>query len=243
MASLKWLGIAAGLAAVAPTFANEAISSDQLTCLLEPNTTVNLASDTPGIIKTMRVERGDSVEKDQVLVRLRDDAERASVALGRARVAFGKRKAKRNSDLFAKALVSAHERDEIETEIQLAQLELAEARVRLRAREIRSTINGVIVERHGSPGDYVGEDPILTLMSLNPLYVEVIAPVELFGRIVKDMKAEVVPDVVGGSHSATVSIVDPIVDPASNTFRVRLELPNPDNRLPAGLKCEVRFSL
>ena len=32
-----------------------------------------------------------------------------------------------------------------------------------------------------------------------------------------------------------------MIDPASNTFGVRLELPNPDYRLPSGLKCTVRF--
>ena len=33
-----------------------------------------------------------------------------------------------------------------------------------------------------------------------------------------------------------------MIDPASNTFGVRLELPNPDYRLPSGLKCTVRFA-
>ena len=33
-----------------------------------------------------------------------------------------------------------------------------------------------------------------------------------------------------------------VIDPASNTFGVRLELPNPDYRLPSGLKCTVRFA-
>jgi hypothetical protein len=32
-----------------------------------------------------------------------------------------------------------------------------------------------------------------------------------------------------------------VVDAASGTLGVRLELPNPGYRLPAGLKCKVRF--
>jgi hypothetical protein len=35
--------------------------------------------------------------------------------------------------------------------------------------------------------------------------------------------------------------VDRVVDAASGTFGVRLQLPNPGYRLPAGLKCEIRF--
>jgi multidrug efflux pump subunit AcrA (membrane-fusion protein) len=38
-----------------------------------------------------------------------------------------------------------------------------------------------------------------------------------------------------------VTVVDPIVDAASGTFTIRLEMPNPGNRVPAGLKSKVRF--
>jgi hypothetical protein len=34
-----------------------------------------------------------------------------------------------------------------------------------------------------------------------------------------------------------------VLDPASNTFRVRLALPNPDLRIPAGARCKVDFGL
>jgi multidrug efflux pump subunit AcrA (membrane-fusion protein) len=37
-------------------------------------------------------------------------------------------------------------------------------------------------------------------------------------------------------------VVDRVVDAASGTFRVRLELANPGNRIPAGIKCAVRFA-
>lgn len=46
---------------------------------------------------------------------------------------------------------------------------------------------------------------------------------------------------VGGVHTGRVTVVDRVVDAASGTFGVRLALPNADYRLPAGLKCKVRF--
>jgi hypothetical protein len=52
----------------------------------------------------------------------------------------------------------------------------------------------------------------------------------------------VIPEMpVGGNHEAVVKIVDPILDAASGTFRVRLELPNEDFSLTSGLRCQVRF--
>ena len=40
---------------------------------------------------------------------------------------------------------------------------------------------------------------------------------------------------------ATVDVVDPVIDAASDTFRVRLLLPNPRNAIPAGVRCSVHF--
>ena len=68
------------------------------------------------------------------------------------------------------------------------------------------------------------------------------SPVEMFRNITPGMKAEIRPETgEEGDFIATVAIVDRVIDPASGTFGVRLELPNPDYRLPGGLKCMVRF--
>jgi len=76
----------------------------------------------------------------------------------------------------------------------------------------------------------------------DPLRVEVIAPVALLGKIAVGARAEMQPEApVAGSYPAIVAVVDRVVDAASGTFGVRLELPNPDYRLPAGLTCKVRF--
>jgi hypothetical protein len=42
-------------------------------------------------------------------------------------------------------------------------------------------------------------------------------------------------------QTATVTVVDRVVDAASDTFGVRLLLPNPDYRIPGGVRCEIRF--
>jgi hypothetical protein len=56
------------------------------------------------------------------------------------------------------------------------------------------------------------------------------------------MRAQIIPEApIGGKYTAIVKIVDRVLDAASGTFGVRLELPNPDNRLPAGIKCKVIF--
>lgn len=210
--------------------------------LIEPREVVNFGSQVPGILEKVLVERGDRVEVGQILARLKSGVEAAALKTAEAKVAFGQRKLQRNEELTKKRLISVHEKDEIETELQLARLQVAEAREQLELRVIRSTVRGVVVKRTGAPGGYIGEEPFLTVAQIDPLNVELVIPAQYIGAIRVGDKATVLPEEpVGGEYAAAVVIVDKVIDAASGTFGVRLELPNPKLALPAGLKCRVVF--
>lgn len=216
------------------------VQAEEFECLLEPHLMVNVSSPVAGLLAAVNVERGDEIRKGQVLAKLKSEVEQASVALSRARAEFGQRKIIRNEELIQQALISPSEKDELETESRVAQLELQQAEAGLEQRTITSPINGVVVERYLSAGEFVQSEPILKIAQLNPLNVEVIVPVQRFGNIHKGMKATVRPQaLVSGDFDAEVVIVDRVIDAASGTIGVRLELPNPDYRIPAGMKCTV----
>ncbi|MCC2636442.1 MAG: secretion protein HlyD [Moraxellaceae bacterium] len=235
--------VAKALPAVQPATAPRAGAGDiGWSCLLEPSNRVDVASEVPGVLDAVLVERGASVRRGGTLARLRSSVEEAAVTLARAKADFGGRKSSRNNELAAEEMISTHEKDEFETEAAIARLELREAEERLRMRQILSPVDGIVVQRHKSAGEYVGDEPVFTLVRVDPLYVEVVVPASRYGAIRKGMIATVRPEKpVGGAYKARVSIVDPVVDAASGTFGVRLTLPNPNNALPAGLKCSVSF--
>jgi len=216
--------------------------SNFLEGLIEPHKVVEVSSQVSGILDEVTVERGSRVEKDQVVARLTSALERVAVDLASAQLAFAKRRADRNAELFAQEMLSAHERDEMDTEIELADLQLRQARERLKMRTIRSPIQGMVAARYLSEGEFAGDGPILKIAQIDPLNVELIVPFERFGAIRKGMVGEIRPEEpIGGLYHARVVIVDQVIDAASGTFGVRLELPNSDYRLPAGLKCRVQF--
>ena len=71
-------------------------------------------------------------------------------------------------------------------------------------------------------------------------FLEVIAPVEMYRQVSAGMTARIFPEEpIGGELEAVVKTVDPVVDAASGTFRIRLELDNRDNSIPAGIACAV----
>lgn len=259
--ALLFLGSGAGLAI------GEALT--EFEGLIEPYELVNVGTPVEGVVDLVHVERSALVEKGEPLVHLESSVEEAVLKRSRAlarvegeiklqkeKLAFARRMYKRVEELFNSDAISAEKRDQAATEVSmararlqkaeenrmLARLDLERARAMLARRTIKSPISGVVVERFVSPGEFVDSQPLLKLARIDPLRVEVILPSEMLRNIKPGMKAEIKPDdQTDQIYSATVAIVDRVIDPASNTFGVRLELPNPDNRLPGGLKCTVRF--
>ena len=72
------------------------------------------------------------MQKGQVLATLRSGVERAALDLAKAKVAFAARKVQRNKELYRKQMISIHQKDELETELKLLELEMKEAKERLK---------------------------------------------------------------------------------------------------------------
>ena len=171
-------------------------------------------------------------------------------------MAFSARKLERAQDLYKSNSIAKHELDEAQTEKilaemayleavdnkRMAELEWRRATASLNLHSILSPLTGVVVERLLSPGELARQTPIVKLAQINPLRVEVFAPLSWLGKLKTGMKADVRPEGSGQpTYSAKVTIVNPVVDSASGTFGVRLEMPNPNNLLPSGLACTVNF--
>jgi len=214
-----------------------------LDCLLTPSVDTQIASPVLGVIKSVLVEKGDLVKKGDVLFRLRSEVEEATLALNQAQTEYGERTIERNTGLYQRNLISEQEKDEIIINNRLYGYEMEQTRALLRQKTITSPLTGVVVETFLDPGEYVGEEPVMQVVQLDPLYVEVVVPASYFGRIAKGEQADVTLDApLNSTHKAKVRIVDRVLDAASGTFGVRLELPNPGYHLPAGLKCGIRFA-
>ena len=238
-------------------------------CVVEPNMMIEISSRVDRIIDSVAVERGDWVTAGAVVAKLDAKVERAAVEHARARAAmeaeihsyaanldYGERTHERISELHEKKMVSSDEVDCARTEAhvakyrlqqaqenkRLAELELARSIEVVNRHTIRSPVDGVVAERYLNPGESVEEKPILRIAQIDPLRVEMVVAGTEYGRIAQGKQATVhIDDALGSEYPATVIIVDPVIDPASGTFRVTLELPNPERRVTSGLRCDVAF--
>jgi RND family efflux transporter MFP subunit len=264
---LTVLSVAACIASSGSS-ANDALS-ERFDCLIEPLMVIEVGSPVQGVIKSIAVERSRLVEKGDVLAELESEVELASLAQARARAQMDGEIEARNADLdlalqskaridelSERKMVSSQQKDEADAEVQVAKMavqqaierkQLAEFEYRwakqvVKRRTIRSPISGVVVELRAFPGEFVYENPIMTIAQIYPLRVEVILPVELFGKLKEGMRAEVFPEVADGNmFDAEVSVVDRLIDTGSSTFGARLELLNAEHQIPGGQRCELAF--
>lgn len=215
MVGLARVGVAVVLAGLLPTPAASG-SNQELNCLIHPEVVITITAPVGGLLETVQVDRGDLVREGQVLATLDTRVERATGAVQHAQAELSNRR--------------------------LADLELQRTTAEVALRTIKSPVNGVVVERFMHPGEFPKQEKILKLAQIDPLRVEVYVPVAMLGKIAVGKTAYVKPESpVTGEYAAKVTVVDRVVDAASGTFGVRLELPNHDLKLPAGLKCTVRF--
>jgi len=267
MRTSRWALAAACLAATAAGAAPQ----QPLGCLIEPSRLSDVGSPVIGVIEATQVERGDRVQAGQTLATLRADVERQSLAVAaskaqavgdlqaaEASAVLARQKYARAKDLADKQFISSQALEQARAEAEVAENRLAQAReqrnvyvreqelakAQLALRTIRSPISGIVVERYVSAGERVEDKPTFRVASINPLRVEVVLPAAFYASVREGMEVTVTPEFPGAApRQARITLVDKLIDGASNTFRIRLDLPNPDLALPAGLRCKADLAL
>ena len=129
---------------------------------------IQIASPVVGVIDLVRVKRGDRVKKGDVLVQLRSEVEQATLRLNQAQTEYGKRTIERNRDLYQRNLISEQEKDEIIINNQIYGYEMEQTQAQLTQKTIRSPVTGIVVETFLDQGEYVGEEPIMQVVQLDP---------------------------------------------------------------------------
>ena len=205
------------------------------------------------------------VELSSAAERLAVDAARyrstmnGQISSARNRVEYATKKLARATDLHEQNFTSAQARDEAEAERKLAESELLaaienselakidyrRAVEQLALRTMTSPFNGVVVDRMLNPGDLAepgsGRKPVLKVAQIDPLRVDIVLPGSAFGQLKPGMKAVVVPQGSAQRYTASVKLVDKLIDAASSTFVARIELANPHHAIPGGVRCTAEI--
>ncbi len=191
----------------------------------------------PGEVKEILVEEGDDVEKGDILARLDGDRLRLELNASKARLRKLQRDFQRNKDLRQKGLISEGDYEKIQYELEALQASYNLASLELDYTQIRAPISGVVSDRFIKLGNTlkVGE-PLFGVTSLEPLVAYLYIPEREFRQIAAGQPVTIDIDALG-SHRvfAQVTRVSPVVDPDTGTFKITIEISDPERRIKPGM--------
>lgn len=226
-------------------------SRGSLRSVLRPIADVRVSSKAAGVIEQFHVEEGAALQVGDPILSLDMDAERAELAQAIALVDGAKAELDRTTSEYERARPLSAENIFSEKQLlealtardlaasRLAQAEAARdlAQSRLANRTLTSPIKGVFLKTSKSVGEAVERfETVARIVDASRLEMLVYADARYFKKFAQGSQARARVSLPTGGQviaTGTVSHVDPIVDPGTGTFRIRLQF-EPSEGVSAG---------
>jgi multidrug efflux system membrane fusion protein len=206
---------------------------------------VSISARTGGVLTQLNVHRGQRVKKGDIVAVLADEAREAQVA--QAQALFDQRKAELEARrvLIEKGMLPKLDLVNLESQYKAAQAALATAKAERDRGVVRAPWDGVITEVPAEVGGAAfsfSGTAIATLVALDPM----LAVTEVSERKLAGIKVGEKADVhliTGQTVPGRVRFVAKSASPTTRTYRVEVEMANPDGKIPDGITSEVVLSL
>ncbi len=239
---------------------------------LKPKELVEVNAKVTGRVEKLNFQTGDRVKLGDLIALLDDEelaqqVNRASASLKVASAAAAQREAElansradlaRYEALFREGLVpkrdlEAHQTAArvVESQLELARAQQAQATAELNELKIRrqqtrivAPMSGWVARRHVDVGALVNPaTPILTLVNLSIMVTVASVPEREVGALRVGMPAEVHLDAFGDQRfNGHVARISPVLDAATRSALVEIEIPNPEGRLKAEMFARVKLN-
>ena len=132
-----------------------------------------------------------------------------------------------------------------EAQIRQAQADLNELTIRQQQTKVLSPLTGWVATRHVSVGALVNPgNPIVGVLRLSSMVTEVRVPEERLAGLRVGNRAFVSLDAMPGRPiEGRVARISPILDPATRSGSVQVEIPNPDGQLKAEMSARIQMEM
>jgi membrane fusion protein (multidrug efflux system) len=218
---------------------------------------VTVSADLPGTIDRIAFESGKAVRQGDVLAQLDMRQERAQMAAVEAQRELARLNFDRMQGLLNERVISRAEFDRATAEQRETEARVGEIRAAIDRKTIRAPFSGILGIRQVNVGQYLaGGDPLVSLQSLNPIYVNFGVPQQDAGqaRVGRAVRVTAGPpslsasagqaaDRVDVDFTGRVTAIDSIVDEKTRNVQVQATLANPDGKLRPGMFVQTELVL
>jgi len=206
---------------------------------------VTVSADLPGVVERIAFESGQTVREGEVLAVLDTRQERAQLAAADAQRDLARVNYDRMEGLLNEKVVSRAEFDRATADQRQAEAKLGEISATIARKTVRAPFSGVLGIRRVNLGQYLsGGDPLVTLESLNPIYVNFGVPQQSASQMRpgRDVRAK-----TDGANpidvSGRVTAVDSIVDEKTRNVQVQATFANANGPLRPGMFVQTEIVL
>lgn len=200
---------------------------------------VKVRAETAGRVDAVQVAKGSRVKAGDTLLRLALEERPDRLAEARSLVEQRRLEFEAAEKLLQKNFRSRTDVAAAEAALKSAQANLAAIRTDLGHTVIAAPFDGILEDRTAEIGDFVDKgEPVATVVDLNPVKIAIDIPEREINKVATDGSAQA--HLVDGSMvTGTVVYVSSSANPTTRTFRVEVELANPDGSLREGTTARV----
>jgi membrane fusion protein (multidrug efflux system) len=195
------------------------------TAALEAEKEAEILARVTGIVEALECEEGDRVKERDVLLRIANDEYRLRLSQAEANTANLKDRAERLKGMWERNLVSAEEYETVQNDLKAAEAAEGLARLDMSYSRVQAPFTGRVVQRLVDVGQNVSVGtPLFVLADFDPLLARVYVPSKEFKKLKPDQAVELVLDSDKTQLKGKIKLVSPIIDPATGTIKVTVEI-------------------
>lgn len=209
------------------------------------NESLDLKSEISGKIVGIYFIEGAEVKAGDLLVKMNDEELQAELAKWEHNINLLQESEFRQRKLLQREAISQEEYDISLTEMNIAKSESRLVKAKLAKTQIRAPFDGVIGLRHVSAGSYITPDQrIASIYSIDPAKVDFAVPEKYSNRVKKGDLINFTTEAIDEWKVGQVFAIEPEIDRATRTLRIRAIAPNADKLLLPGqfTKIEMVFN-
>lgn len=209
----------------------------------EAERSVELRAETFGRVVEVLVEDGERVAEGDLLVRIADNERKAQLEEAKALLEQRRIELSASSKLSEKGYRAETQVAAARAAYQAAQAQVEQAQVAVGRLAVEAPFAGVVEERMVEVGDYLDVgDSVAMMLDLDPLTITAQASERNVGNIhVGDSASAVL--ITGEEVTGRISYVASAANQATRTFRIEMEVDNPDLAFPGGMSAELELQL
>jgi membrane fusion protein (multidrug efflux system) len=206
---------------------------------------VTVEAELVGKVVQIAFEPGTKVRAGDLLVKQDTSSEEAQLRAAEAAAVLAKANLERTKELFLKKTISKSEWDNAETQFKQAVAQADTVRATIAKKNIRAPFTGLLGIRLVNLGEFLHEgDAIVSLQSLNPIFVNFLLPQQELAKIALGLTVRVTSDALPGEViEGTITAINPQVDAATRNIRIQATVANSREQLRPGMFAEVAVVL